>query len=118
MNRSAFLLGFVATGGQTLLLRELVSSLGGSELFIGSALFGWLAAVAAGAWAGGRWPGRLRAALLLVLASLVLPLCVAAARLAPLAYGVTVGEAIPLVPALTISFLVMAPLGVLSGWLF
>jgi len=118
MNRSAFLLGFVATGGQTLLLRELVSSLGGSELFIGSALFGWLAAVAAGAWAGGRWPGRLRAALLLVLASLVLPLCVAAARLAPLAYGVAVGEAIPLVPALTISFLVMAPLGVLSGWLF
>jgi hypothetical protein len=44
MRRLAFLLGFYSACGQVLLLRELVSSFNGDELFIGTALFGWLAA--------------------------------------------------------------------------
>ena len=50
MNRDGFLLGFLATATQVLLLRELVAAFGGSELFVGTALFGWLLWVAAGAW--------------------------------------------------------------------
>ena len=54
MNRKAFLLGLLSIGGQTLLLKELVSSLNGDELFIGTALFGWLISIAIGAYLGGR----------------------------------------------------------------
>ncbi|MEW5995586.1 MAG: hypothetical protein AB1744_14480, partial [Candidatus Zixiibacteriota bacterium] len=85
MNRRAFLLGFYAIGSQALLLRELMSSLNGDELFIGTALFGWLLAVALGAYLGGRAAAAVRAEHLLIFGSFMLPLVVAVTRLTPLA---------------------------------
>ena len=78
MNRQGFLLGFFSTGAQVLLLRELVSSLNGSELFIGTALFGWLIAVAAGAYLGGRASAFLDGGLLLLLFAAMMLLTAAA----------------------------------------
>lgn len=118
MNRQAFLLGLFATGGQILLLRELVASLGGTELFIGTALFGWLLAVAIGAWAGGKWSRVTEPAILLVIGAVLLPLTIIAARLAPLGFGATVGESVPLLTSFAISILVMTPIGIIAGWLF
>jgi hypothetical protein len=118
MNRKAFLLGFFASGGQVLLLRELVSSLNGDELFIGTALFGWLIAVALGAWLGGRERPELSVRTLLRIGALLAPAGVAAARLAPGLLGIRAGEAVPLTTAILISALAMIPVGLAAGWLF
>jgi spermidine synthase len=118
MNRHGFLLGFVATAGQVLLLRELVTAFGGAELFIATALFGWLLWVALGAWIGGRsrreWSiaGLLSTGVLALLASLIL------ARLSPLTVSGVVGEMIPLSSAVPISIILMAPVGFTVGLAF
>ena len=118
MKKDAFLLGLVATGGQVLLLRELVASLNGDELFIGTALFGWLLAVALGAWLGGRgnWPGR--PVLLFTASAIAVPLTVGAAHLAPVWLGATTGEVPAFLPAAGVSVLIVLPVGLLAGWLF
>jgi hypothetical protein len=94
MNRKAFLLGFYSIGGQVLLLRELVSSLNGDELFIGTALFGWLISVAIGAYLGGRARLGVRATILFTIGALFLPVVIIAARLSPLLVTDIVGESL------------------------
>ncbi len=118
MIRKALLLGFFSIGGQVLLLRELISSLNGDELFIGTAFCGWLAAVAVGALIGGnkRWCPPV--SVLFVIGAVVLPLMVTASRLSPLLVTELVGEAVPFGTAALLSWLVMLPLGLVSGWLF
>jgi hypothetical protein len=77
-NASAFralaAIGFTAAVSQSVLLREAMSALGGSELAWGGVLSVWLAGVGLGSWAGAR-PGRGPA-------RLAPPLCLAAAALA------------------------------------
>lgn len=117
MKRSGFLLGLFSIGGQVLLLRELISTFNGDELFIGTALFGWLAAVAIGAYIGGL--GKiLPDKALFVIGSIILPIIIALIRLSPLALTDHVGEIIPFSQAAIISIIAMAPVGVISGWLF
>ena len=118
MNRRAFLLGFYATGGQVLLLRELVSSLNGDELFIGTALFGWLVALAAGAWLGGRCRSGPSSKRLLAGGAVLLPAVIVITRLAPNALGGTTGEIVPFCVAAVISIVAMLPVAFLAGWLF
>ncbi len=118
MNRQAFILGFFATGGQVLLLRELISSLNGSEMFIGSALFGWLLWVALGALITGKIRAHISPAILFAVGVVFLPLSIAAARLAPLHVTTVAGELIPVVMAALISVVVMFPVGFISGCLF
>jgi spermidine synthase len=118
MNRQGFLLGFFSTGAQVLLLRELVSSLNGSELFIGTALFGWLLTVAAGAYFGGSTKVNASPPALFGIGALLLPLLIIATRLSPLPVTKVVGEIIPFNIAAIISFVVTLPVGLLSGWLF
>jgi spermidine synthase len=118
MNRQGFLLGFFSTGAQVLLLRELVSSLNGSELFIGTALFGWLIAVATGAYLGGRANVNAKPATLFGIGALLLPLLIIATRQSPLLVTGVVGEIIPFSTATIISIVVTLPVGLLSGWLF
>lgn len=118
MNRKAFLLGFFATGSQVLLLRELVSSLNGSEIFIGTALFGWLIWVSLGAYIGGRTAMHIKPESLFILGVIFLPLSIVLTRLAPLAATGIVGEMIPFGAASLISILVVLPPGFVSGWLF
>lgn len=118
MNRKAFLLGFYSIGGQVLLLRELVSSLNGDELFIGTALFGWLVSVAVGAYIGGAKRLTVSSSFLFIIGALLLPCVIIAARLSPLVATDVIGEIIPFSKAALISSIMMLPVGIISGWLF
>jgi len=118
MNRKAFLLGFFSIGGQVLLLRELVSSLNGDELFISTALFSWLGSVAIGSFIGGKNSFRSSSLLLLISGIIILPASIIAIRLSPVIIGLNTGEIISFVTAALISICMMLPTGLLSGALF
>jgi len=118
MNRKAFLLGFFSIGGQVLLLRELVASFNGDELFIGTALFGWMLAVASGAGFGGRKKTGIKTAVLFTIGIILLPATVIIARLSPLLVTDTPGEVIRFSVAAVLSIIIMIPVGIISGWLF
>lgn len=83
MRAQAFLLGLFSVAGQVLLLRVLISAFGGNELVIGVGLFGWMLAVALGAWTGGRRERAESIIALLVFASLLLLVEVALIRFLP-----------------------------------
>ena len=118
MRHQAFLLGLFATGSQTLILRELVSTLNGSELFIGTALFGWLVWVAMGAYLGGELSHPLNSKVLFITGAIALPVLIALCRFMPLLVTDTIGELIPFSVASLLSIVVTLPHGVLSGMLF
>jgi spermidine synthase len=118
MRRDGFLLGVVATGGQVLMLRELISSLQGDELFIGTALCGWLLWGALGAYLGGKRGSSASTVLLFVLASLLVPVVVIIARLSPLIVTGSVGEPVVFSYAIALSVLVTLPPAFVCGWLF
>ena len=118
MKRQGFALGVLSIGGQVLLLRELVSSLNGDEIFLGTALFGWLVAVAAGAYLGGRIGHGINLSRLFALGAILTPVMIIAARLSPLAVTDFTGEIVPLSAAVAISFAAMCPVGFISGRLF
>lgn len=118
MVRKAFLLGFYSIGGQVLLLRELVVSFNGDELFIGTALFGWLVSVALGAGLGGRGKPRISIWWLFGIGAGLLPPVIAALRLLPLMIIETPGEFISFMTGVWLSMVAMLPVGVVSGWLF
>ena len=118
MNRKAFFLGFFSTGGQVLLLRELVASFNGDELFIGTALFGWLLTVALGAFWGGRLRKLIPSSGLFIIGVLILWSDIILTRLSPMLLGKIPGEIFPFTTAALLSIIFMAPVGVISGWLF
>lgn len=118
MNRDGVLLGLLATSGQILLLREVVTAFGGSELLIGTALFGWLVWVALGAWMGGRSTARVHPVILFMLGAWLLPISLVGVRLVSIIITDVPGEIIPLHLAMLISMLAVAPVALVSGWLF
>jgi len=118
MKRQGLILGLLSVGGQVLLLRELVSSLNGDELFIGTALCGWLLAVALGAYLGGKFGRNVRPGRLFVIGALLIPIMIVAVRLSPLTVTDLSGEIIPFITSVLISIAAMFPLGILSGALF
>ncbi len=118
MKKKAFLLGYFSIGGQVLILRELISSFNGDELLIGMALFGWLIAVAAGAFIGGLKKVAVKSGVLFVTGVILLPMTIIAVRFAPLALSGIAGEVIPLTQATIFSIILMMPVGIISGWLF
>ncbi|MEA2030956.1 MAG: hypothetical protein U9N55_05095 [candidate division Zixibacteria bacterium] len=118
MIKRAFFLGLFSIGGQVLLLRELISSLNGNELFIGTALFGWLIAVAFGAWLGGKSAFRVKPVYLFVAGAFVLPMMILLVRLSPLMVSSNIGEVIPFATASLLSIVAVAPVAFISGWLF
>jgi spermidine synthase len=118
MNRDGFLLGFLATSGQILLLREIVTAFGGSELLIGTALFGWLLWVALGAWLGGRFAVRLNPVVLFTIGAWLTPCSLGAIRVVSILVTDIPGEIVPLHLAMFISILTVAPVAIVSGWLF
>jgi spermidine synthase len=118
MNQRAFLLGLFSIGGQTLLLREIVASLNGDELFIGAALFGWLLAVGAGSIIGGLSRFKPNPFGLFATGAILLPISIIAVRLSPLIFGLSVGQIFPFSSAFLIAFLFMAPVGIIGGALF
>ena len=118
MRRSAFLLGLYSIGGQVLLLRELVSAFNGDELLIGTALFGWLVSVAAGAFLRGKSKTFFGASGLFVAGALLLPAMIVVTRLAPTVLTNVTGEIVPLSVAGLASIVLMLPTALISGGLF
>ncbi|MFH1701189.1 MAG: hypothetical protein ABIE07_11440 [Candidatus Zixiibacteriota bacterium] len=117
MRRQAFLLGLFSIGGQVLLLREIISSFNGDELFIGTALFGWLISVAIGAYLGGK-KRRVNTTILFIIGAALVPITIIAVRLFPAFLSPVVGEIVPFGKAAMVSIIAMFPAGLISGWLF
>lgn len=124
--------GFGATIGQLVLLRELVAVFYGNELVLGLILATWLAWVAIGAWVlGQRFPraktpealsgsGSLYWALTagLVAAAAILPAQVALVRASPTLLGTPPGALVAMGPMLLTILVSLAPNCLLLGWMF
>ncbi|MCU0291875.1 MAG: hypothetical protein MUF10_07755 [Thermoanaerobaculaceae bacterium] len=117
----ATVVGLVCLGGaaavaQTVLLREAMSALGGSELAWGVVLGTWLGGMALGAWVGARraCPDTMGPALVLILAGGGVVLL----RAAPAILGQQPGEVGSTLRALWVWLAAVAPAGVGGGWAF
>ncbi len=118
MRKDGFFLGVLATGSQVLLLREMISSLQGDELFIGTAFFGWLLWTALGAYFGAKARWQFSIYKLFALAALLLPTVIVATRLSTSIITGTIGELIPFSYAALLSFILTLPSAFVCGWLF
>lgn len=118
MRAQAFLLGLFSVAGQVLLLRELISAFGGNELVIGVGLFGWMLAVALGAWTGGRRERSESVIVLLVFASLLLLAEVALIRFLPGWLTGSPGMTVAVGWVLILSSVLSMPVAWFSGRLF
>jgi hypothetical protein len=118
MKSRAFLLGFFAIAGQVLLLRELVASLNGDELFISTALFGWLVSVALGSYLGGKEHLQADPTRLFAIGAVLLLIITPLIRLVPVTISGLPGEIVPFSTSVLISIIAMLPVGFISGWLF
>lgn len=119
----SFLLGFSSSVAQVLVMRALVAALYGNELIFVLVLVGWLAGIAAGSLLFGLLrredvPWRALTGRLSVLAGLLLPLTVLAARSVRGILGIAPGMLMDLVPASGLAFALVFPLSFVYGGLF
>jgi len=117
------LIGFAATVGQILLIRELMVIFYGHELSTGIVLASWLMWTALGSVVLGKLVERIRRKRLIfslgqLFLSLVLPLSTLALRYANVLWGIPAGEIIDLLGMLTMAFSFLAPFCLVSGFLF
>jgi spermidine synthase len=128
MNKTRFIfacliLGFSSMVSQIVLLREMIVSFYGNELSLGVMLFVWLFWVGMGSWLGDRlYPKNERSFRKLffwyLLAAFVILATLVAIRYSKIVLGVMPGEVVGFVPMLVFSFVIMAPLCLISGILF
>ena len=116
-------MGFSAIIAQVLLVRELVVVFSGTELNIGIFIGNWLIIAAFGsrlsAWATGRFASTLSPFLTLQFLWIVfLPITILAARIIPAFPGLLPGESAGLLAVISLSFLILIPLGMINGSLF
>lgn len=118
------LLGFSAMAGQIVLMRELLVVFYGNELSLGITLASWLFWMALGSWGIGKWiVGRISQRLVVlslgqITLAFLLPISVLAARLIPLWFNYLPGEIIGVLPMSLATFLLLAPICTLGGFLF
>ena len=115
--------GLTATIAQLVLMRELVATFYGNELFFGLVLMVWLAWVAAGSWGLGRLAlhyrlGRKAFATGLALAGASVPVQLTLVRAARSVLRVTPGAFVEFGQMVWFVILVLAPLCLLGGLLF
>ena len=120
---SFVLMGFTFTVTQGLVIRELLVSFSGNELSIGLILGTWLLLEAIGSGLLGRSADRRAAnsvsfAGLQITFALFLPLCLVAVYASRQILGVTAGEGVGIWPIFWLSFLILAPLGIVDGAMF
>ncbi|MBU4355584.1 MAG: fused MFS/spermidine synthase [Desulfobacterales bacterium] len=110
---------------QVLILRELMVLAQGQELKLALGLWAWLLWAGLGSLAGGRRgapgapetaPGRLGG--LLALLGLLLPLTILAARSLPSLAHLPLGQSLPLSTTFLLFVLLLAPVGLVSGYFF
>jgi spermidine synthase len=117
------LIGFAATVGQIIVLRELLTIFSGSELAVAAVLAAWLFWTALGGLLGGkisqyRFASQPLFGYLQSCGGLVLTTTIFFIRIARPLFHVGAGELVTLGQMLTISFLTLAPFCLLSGSLF
>jgi spermidine synthase len=117
------LIGFAATVGQILVLRELLTVFSGSELAVAVVLAAWLFWTALGGLLGGkisqyRFANQSLFGYFQNFAGLILTATIFFIRIARLLFHVGAGELVTLGQMLAISFLTLAPFCLLSGSLF
>jgi spermidine synthase len=115
------LIGFAATIGQIVALRELLTVASGSELAIAVVFPAWLLWAAVGTVLGGRVPARRRTeffAWLQIASGPILVGTVFLIRAARSLIGVQAGELVSLAQVLVIAFVTLAPFCLISGSLF
>jgi spermidine synthase len=117
---SFFVLGFSSLIAQVVLIRELMSSLYGNEFFIGWILFAWFLWTAVGSFIGGRIFKEIlsvyRVSLTChFLAACFFPLLIAFVRSSRQWFGAAPGEIPNLLPALGVSFCLLAPFCLILG---
>jgi spermidine synthase len=115
--------GFTSMIAQVLLMRELVATLYGNELILGLILMAWLAWVAVGSGGLERLPiarrlGTMTFALGLSLAGVLLLAQITVVRALRTLLGVTPGAFIEFGPMLVALILILAPVCLLTGFLF
>jgi len=117
------LLGFAATIGQILVLRELLTVFSGTELAVAIVLAAWLFWTALGGLLGGKLSQHYRGSpsffgYLQGVSGLILTATIFLIRAARLLFQVGAGELVTLGQMLAISFLTLAPFCLISGMLF
>jgi spermidine synthase len=118
------LLGFSSMAAQIVLMRELFIVFYGNELSLGLTLAGWLFWIGFGSLClGRRLAGKLTRKLTVfsltqILLSILLPFSILAIRFIPLVFGFAPGEIIGFIPMGLITFALLFPICILSGFLF
>ena len=117
------MIGFTATGGQIIVLREFIIVFYGNELCLGVILANWLLWGAVGSWALGRFADRIRRRIGLlasceIFLAILLPAMVFAIRSARVILKVQPGVLIGFVHTYVFTLLVLAPLCAILGLLF
>ncbi|KPJ60406.1 MAG: hypothetical protein AMJ46_06500 [Latescibacteria bacterium DG_63] len=116
-------MGFTSMVAQVTLMRELMVVFYGNEISLGVVLANWLLWTGVGSFGLGRYVDRLKRRLPLlvlcfVLLSLLLPALIVGVRGARLLWGISPGEIVGFAPMFYASFLLVAPICILCGFLF
>jgi len=111
-------LGFSAVVAQSLLLRESMAALGGSELAWGVVLALWLAGMGIGSRCGVRWTRLTLARWFPVLQQVMLVVGVVMLRASPLLVGASTGERLTTFSTLGVWCCAVLPSAVVGGWAF
>ncbi len=117
------MIGFTATSGQIILVREFIVIFYGNELSLGVILASWLLWGAIGSWALGYIADKIRQrlgilAICEILLAIMLPALIFAVRIARVILKAQPGELIGFLPMVTFSFIILAPFCAILGFLF
>jgi len=117
------MIGFTATGGQIILVREFIVVFYGNELCLGVILANWLLWGAVGSWGLGLLADRIKKrigtlAICEILLAILLPALIFVVRIARIVLKTQPGELIGFLPMVLFSFLTLAPLCIILGFLF
>ncbi|MFC1712684.1 fused MFS/spermidine synthase [Candidatus Poribacteria bacterium] len=117
------MVGFTATAGQIIVVREFIVVFYGNELCLGLILANWLLWGAVGSWILGRLADKIKKrtgvlASCQIFLAFLLPALIFAARSARVILKAQPGELIGLVPISIFTFVVLSPLCAILGFLF
>jgi len=117
------MVGFTATAGQIIVVREFIVVFYGNELCLGLILANWLLWGAVGSWVLGRLADKIRRrigalASCQILLAFLIPAVIFAARSARVILKAQPGEIMGLVPVSIFTFIILSPLCAILGFLF
>ena len=117
------MVGFTATAGQIIVVREFIVVFYGNELCLGLILANWLLWGAVGSWVLGRFADKVKRrtgvlAFCEILLAFLLPALIFAARSARVMLRIQPGELVGLVPVSIFTFIILSPLCAILGFLF